>query len=61
MIVVQIAITFICLLYIAASIYIGCKCYIELKEWSFSTFIFNMILSILGLVNMIVLFNIWAI
>ena len=61
MIGLQIAISFICLLYIAASVYIGCKCCIELKKWSFSKVIFSMVLFILGLVNMIILFNIWTI
>lgn len=61
MIALQIVISFICLLYIISTIYIGYKCCIELKDWSFSKVIFSMVLFILNLVNVIILINIWTI
>lgn len=61
MIVVQILITFICLLYIAATLYIGYKSCIELKDWSFAKVMFNIALFILNLVSVIILINIWTI
>lgn len=61
MIVLQILITFICVLYIAASTYVGCKCCIELKGWSFTKIIFSIVLFMLNLLNIIILMNIWTI
>lgn len=61
MIVLQILITFICLLYIAATLYAGYKSCIELEDWSIAKVMFNITLFILNLISIIILFNIWTI
>lgn len=61
MIVVQILITFVCLLYIVTTLYVGYKSCIELKDWSIAKIMFNIAVFILNLVSITILFSIWTI
>lgn len=61
MIGIQLAISFICLLYIISTICVGYKCSIEFTKWSLSKIIFGLVLIMLNLVCVVILISIWAI